>query len=190
MSQDYRVDELLKDLDTALSVEPLPVLAATVRTRIAAEPGRGWFGSNWRWVSAMASAVVIGLGGYSVWPRSTPIAREPEPSVTAVMAGKTPATAMVPPVQASQPVRVARAAQTKSAPIASAAQEPEVIVSASVRAGLDQLNTNLKSGRITAETLLPEFTATPEVITLTPIAIEIVEVEWPSGVRAGGGVVR
>lgn len=190
MSHDDRVDELLKDLDTALSVEPLPVVAATVRARIAAKPGRGWIGSNWRWVSAMASAVVIGLGGYSVWPRYTTVAPEQSPSVTTVTAEKTPANTIAPQPQSSQPVRVARAARTRSVPLAAAASEPEVIVSASVRLGLEQLATNLKSGRITPDALLPEFMATPEIVTITPITIDMVKVDFPSGVGAGGGVVR
>ena len=158
---DQRVNELLSDLDEALSVEPSPAVAARVRTRIA-EQGERRAGIWFQLTAAAALAAVAAVGGAVWWPA--------EPSRTEAPRQALRRSADAARVENSAPAveepsglldRMARssfAAQPSSRaggraqPVHDAApREPDVIVSPQVRVAFEQLQAAAQAGRLTAE---------------------------------------
>lgn len=142
---DHHVDDLLKDLDAALSVEPSPSLAARIRAEIDREPvSRGFRWMRWAAVGAtgafavVATAVVLWKSPGASAP-AVPAAAIPPVATASIQPSPTRTSAHVPAARASRIIRAA------------AVPEPEVIVSPSVRLGLQQLADAMRSGRITGE---------------------------------------
>ena len=78
---DERVDEVLADLDRALTVEPSPALHARLRTALGATPGRR---ANWQWHAVAAGSVLVLLGALWLWFRS-PVPPSPEAVVSSIV---------------------------------------------------------------------------------------------------------
>src|SRR5262245_26615753 len=85
MNHDDRVDDLLKDLDTALSIEPSPAVTARVRARISAEHAPGWTFWSWRFVAAASAACGVVLVIYMMWPHVS-VPTMPAPKSATVLA--------------------------------------------------------------------------------------------------------
>ena len=183
-----RIDELLSELDEALSVQPSPAVAARVRTRIAERAGRRPVAVLRLTVAAALAAVAA--SGAAVWwqaepapmdlPRqtvTTPAASAPvrqtdsrpsrrEPRVAAESSSATPAMRAQARPRAGLPARAADP------------PEPEVMVSPAMRLAFEQLQDAAQSGRLTAESFSQaEPTFDPVVVTPTVIRIRALKVE-------------
>ncbi len=205
MTDEERVDELLKDLEEALALEPSPSVAARVRTRTAAEPARGW-----RMVphlSAAAVIVVVSAVSYGWWSAHTAAPAEVTRHAMGVTA---PAPAARPEAPAPSAVSDADGPRSKPLAVSSRAvpggrradaadtREPDVIVSPRVRLAVEYLQAAARAGRPpvkawSLEPLAEPATVTPAVVELLPIEIEAVpfplagEESRPGGGASGGG---
>lgn len=196
---DDRVDELLKDLDAALSVQPSPAVAASVRTRIA--DSRAAWTMDWRPLAAAAAMVAVVAASYAAWPRRvpTPVAADragltedppSDPSAvqspTSIVQGPTstvrePRVTVAAGRTVNRKVRVAASRQ----PVNTDRREPEVLVSSAVRLGFEQLLAAVAAGRITAESFTNNTVAfqldvvEPTIVVIQPFAIDTVPVDAP-----------
>lgn len=163
MTQDP-VDRLLEDLDTALSVQPSPAVAAQVRRRMGAHSRSVGHGFRWWAVAAGAAAAVL-VTSYATLDRSLPETLSDErpaghePRV-ADAAAEPPRRATAPheergTLHPSAPAETARRSLTEAPGqmTVRAESEPDVVVSPADRLGFEQLQAAVSSGRITAETL-------------------------------------
>jgi hypothetical protein len=164
------VDDLLAELDTALDVHPSPELAARVRTRAAEDRAPAWR-RRLLAVGVMSAAALVILALLSGGPRevllperaaddmvqrheAVPTLTVNEPGAPVVGA----ATAARMPASAPRLVRTRRPIPRDTA--------PAVVISPSMRLGLEQLQADLASGRVTAESLRArESSIEPVVIT-------------------------
>jgi len=179
MTDDPRddVDELLRDLDLALSVQPSPAVAARVRTRVdQTAPST----ARLRWVLVTGTIATLVGGSYSVWHRGTP---PPAASrLASVTPGRPPAGPDLPKAISSPRASfvatndaalpaMREPAVTSSSPFA------EVMVSPNVLLGLEQLQESVNAGRVSAELL-----AAPglgfELAVITPTIVEIQPVKF------------
>jgi hypothetical protein len=163
MTQDP-VDQLLEDLDTALSVQPSPAVAAQVRRRMDAHSRSVGHGFRW-WAGAAVAAAAVLVTSYATLDRSLPESLSDErpaghePRVAdAVAAPPRRATAAIEGrgrLQPSAPAETARRSPTEAPGQMTvwAESEPDVVVSPADRLGFEQLQAAVSSGRITAETL-------------------------------------
>lgn len=200
---DERVDQLLQDLDAALAVEPSPALTAKVRRRID-DAERSTWGASRRWAIATAGVVAAFGAAYLTWPRPV---HEPLPADRIAAAEIAHQSPLPPSVQAPEhreelsprpriaelPVHSRRApAEATIRAVVTAAAEPEVIVSPSVRLGLEQLQRGVAAGRITTESFATERVSieprmvTPTVIEIKSIALAAVPVESPGAAGVAG----
>ncbi len=206
---DEQIDELLKDLDTALSVDPSPNVAARVRERIATEPAGSWWqrsfvGQTFRsafltheglgYLRAVLTAVFVVVLGAAAYYQSR-YANAPAPQVATHV--DPPKTTTAPPhvvqprpaLPAAPIVRTARAGGVR-VPSVQKDREPEVIISPGTRLALAQLDAALKAGTLTEASFAAAPVSTePEVITVTPLEIDVVKIPLPPG-QPGGGTVR
>jgi hypothetical protein len=183
------VDRLFEDLETALSVQPSPALAAQVRRRIETQqqsvrpPFRLWAGA----VVAVAAILVT---GYATWHSPQVDApRTERPEVLAALATSSPDAAASPtpavteeprvPVPAPQP-RTSVSASRRADP---RTDEPLVIVSAADRLGFEQLRAAVASGRITADTLV----SSAVIIEPTIVIPTMVQIGQPDAATGGPG---
>jgi hypothetical protein len=183
---DESIDELLRDLNKALSVEPSPAVAAKVRIRIREQgaPRTGWVG----WVTVAGMALVAmaylsapldvdepdRLASPLAAPHGTDIRevsqRLPDPLVTPESASRGPAGRATNGAAAHAVTR-------------SATGEPEVLVPPSVRLAYEALRRQIAEGRITSESFTParEFEGPrivgPTVLDLVPFEVETVHIE-------------
>ncbi len=192
---DERVDELLSDLDEALSVEPSPAVAARVRTRI--DKSAAPFPVRVRWVVVPAAIATVVLAAYSVWPRgvASPTTSDQQrvtvsqPSVgPGSPSPSAPTLARVVPANMSDTLAKPH---DRSAATTNRLGHPEVIVSPNVRIGLEQLQESVKAGRVSAELLSGpglDFEPTvvrPAVIEIQPVRFELEPVDL-RGPGSGG----
>jgi hypothetical protein len=189
---DERVDELLKDLDAALSVQPSPSVAARVRIRIDQPSGRRV--GAWRQLTTVATLVAVAAVTYGVWRRVEPASGDEPPQALATQALPAITTGSAPsrrqpgdsvdgPSHLATRVVPAQRRAGLAAPVRAAEpREPEVIVSPQVRLAFEQLQAAARSGRLTAESFAstqPAFepvVLTPTAIEIRPLEIEIVPV--------------
>jgi hypothetical protein len=187
------LDELLRDLDAALSVEPSPAVAARVRTHVDERAGRPGFG----WHLAIASIVVV-IAAYGLvyrrdsaqkagnQDRTVTASREAQNEVVPLRALRDDAADI--PVRVPEPTgRPRRPRPEASSP---AVRQPEVIVSADVRLAFEQLQSAAWTGRLTAESLpsaQPPFV--PTIVVPSTVDVRPVEVEWPPSVLPVSGPV-
>jgi hypothetical protein len=175
-------DELKREIEQALSVEPSPRFAAGVRARITKRPRPAlWI----RWsVRAVAFAAVIVVVVIALQPRP---AKAPEEQ-SMVMRTKKPAKREPPSstriITDEKPFGIA---QTDSA--APRKQEPEVLIDPRVAAGLETFIAGVQAKRIDAGQLveLQKAAATPnqiEEIPLKPIGVDPIVIEPLNPVRA------
>jgi len=183
---DERVDELLKDLDAALSVEPAPSVAARVRTRIDEPSAHGSVG----WRLAVAAGMAATIVAYGVWPRDNPTpAGTPQQARSAIAAPEI-TNASLPSSPAfrratNRPVHVpgtkgrARTGASDVPPVREAAsREREVIVSPQIGLAFEQLQAAARSGRLTAESFAPsEPRFEPAAFAPGTVVIQRVEID-------------
>lgn len=177
-----RVNELLSELDEALSVEPSPAVAARVRTRIA-EHGERRAGA-WLRLTTAAALVALATVGGAVWWGAEPSRTEPprqalrrsddparvqksapadeEPSATVDRIARS-RIAAPPSPRAGGPVQPVRDAGPR---------EPDVIVSPQVRLAFEQLQAAAQAGRLSAE-FVAQSQLTFEPTVVTPVSIDI-----------------
>jgi hypothetical protein len=194
MTHDH-TDDVLKDLETALAVEPSPEFAAHVRARIGEESARRRPWLMWATVGLVGAAVVVlavvTLARREAGPAATqvaashtlePVAIAPavSPAVTPAPVGETPAGAVKP--------------QTVS--VASRKSRPEVLVPRDQAAALGALVAGLNDGTIDPGSLAtpPPAAATALApaagIVIAPIVIPPVDPRTPgsSGGESPGGI--
>lgn len=159
------VDQLLEDLDTALSVRPSPAVAAQVRRRIDAH-GRSVGPRFGLWAGGAVAAAAVLATTYATWNRIQPEAtRDERSAVHASLADGAEAESRMPTTEviAEGGTRHAPAPEVTSRRVlveaprrttVLAESEPDVIVSAADRLGFEQLQAAVSAGRITAETLV------------------------------------
>jgi hypothetical protein len=164
------VDDLLAELDAALDVHPSPELGARVRTRAAEDRAPAWR-RRLLAIGAMSAAALVVLALLLGRPREALLPeraaddmvqrREAVPTLTVTAPGAPvvgAATAARMPASAPRFVRARR-------PIPRDA-EPVIVISPSMRLGLEQLQADLASGRVTGESLRArESSIDPVVIT-------------------------
>jgi hypothetical protein len=168
------VDEIDRELASALSIEPSPEFRARVRERIAREPApRSWY-LQWRvvgvGVAAVAVAMALVLGridpaGSARQPGGPLTERRPLPSTA--LAGS-PVSVLVPQTFGTAVLRPAPRVR-----------EPEVLMAPGERRGLRQLEALVREGRAHfvfadehGRTLSPEPVRD---IVIAPIAIAPIE---------------
>ena len=198
---DERVDELLADLDRALTIEPSPALAARARTRMgAAAPA--WLG--WRWALAAGAVIVLAGATYVAWPqpsavRSTSAQVVPNAPATAGAQPRAQVPSLAAPV-AAPAVRQARARAAGPNPVrhaTAAVREPEVLVSPNQRIALEQLAAALRDGRLTTESvaaanqpIVQEPLIVPSMV-IAPFEADVLPAIGTNvTVGTGGGVIR
>lgn len=168
------VDDVLGDLDRALSVEPSPAVTARVRRAIEAQSPRG---SRWvRWTMAAAAVGTAGLA-LVVQTRPEPATEPDVPPAVVADAGaqerSAPRAAISPAASEASPARDASSPATRGQRVGQdRAPEPEVLIAPDVQAAFDELLAGVAAGRITAAA----FTTQPVEITpatITPTVIEI-----------------
>lgn len=162
------VDQLLEDLDTALSVRPSPAVAAQVRRRIDAH-GRSVGPRFGLWAGGAVAAAAVLATTYTTWNRIQPEAtRDERSAVHAPLADGAEAEQRMPTTEVTEVIaeggtRHAPAPEVTSrrvlveAPrrmIVLTESEPDVVVSPADRLGFEQLQAAVSAGRITAETLV------------------------------------
>lgn len=174
--KDEQIDDLLADLDRALSVHPSPAVTARVRTRIASgrEHQRLWV----RGFALAAAALVIAAASLALWP-----GRIVEPAARMELTSSVePVGSQIPSAGASQGVSrgplngrpgskdLKREANAIGAAVAR--HEPEVLVSPDAGIAFEQLRDSIAAGRITAAAFSAERSdITPTMV--TPTVIEI-----------------
>jgi hypothetical protein len=183
---DERVDELLSELDEALSVEPSPSVAARVRTRISEQSERRPR-AVLRLTVATAMVAVATIGA-AVWWQAEPGRTEPPRQVLrrsddpARVENSAPAVekpsgtldriarssvAAPPPPRAGGPAQPVHDAVPR---------EPDVIVSPQVRVAFEQLQAAAQAGRLTAEFVArSQLMLEPTVV--TPVSIDILPMD-------------
>lgn len=180
---DEHMDDLLRDLNRALSVEPSPSVAAKVRIRIG--EGRasrtGWIG--WATVAAMALVAVAYLSVPRELEQPERTASPPE-APSDVRGVSLPLTDPLIAPETAEPAPDAgttRRAAT-SAVALSATREPGVLVPSSARVAYEALRRQIAEGRITGESFMParDFEGPkivgPTVLELAPFEIETVRI--------------
>lgn len=201
------VDQLLKDLDVALSVEPSPSVTAGVRRQIdtyersAVARFRPWL--------AAAVIVAVAVASYAVWPRS-----QSETAVDERLASATttpaPIAASAPtlpgpvevegstldtPASDEPPARPTRRSSVGAPPrvaVVALDNEPEVIVSPAVRLGFEQLRAAVASGRITAESFgntavnLELTVVVPIAVAVLPLTLDGFPADYPTAPGGSG----
>jgi hypothetical protein len=194
---DERVDELLRDLDDALSVQPSPSVAARVRTRVAVPAHRL---AGWRRLTLATAMVVVIGASYLVWrpddaaperaptqgasrldPSAAPIASsQPVPPVQSPAGHTTPVDRATSAVRGTSVDRGGRlqadpdGVQALIPTRATRPAEPEVIVSPEIRLALQQLADSARMGRLPAQ--LPAG-AEPVVITPSVVEVSVLEID-------------
>lgn len=170
--KDERVDDLLKDLADALSVEPSPSVAARVRTRIAEAPRSAWTGLLTLVIPAAVAFVAVSAVLWWSWRTAAPGGTKAG-RVVVSHAALEPASAAVgaaaeapPVVDARQPLR-SRPPREAAAPAAAVVQ-----ISPATRVAFEQLQVAAARGRITAASFEPDH-VTVEPTVITPVTIEI-----------------
>lgn len=168
------MDPLDRELASLLSVEPSPEFRARVRARIASEPlPRPWY-LQWRVAAAGAAAAAFVAAVAIVRVAPT------QPSRTAVVlvengrAAPVPAVDPAPEHELQGPRVVVAGVAPRRSPRANG---PEVLVDASARRGLRQLDALVREGR--TRFVFDEETVPQEPITaivVTPIVIEPIAV--------------
>jgi hypothetical protein len=192
---DERVDEVLSDLDEALSVDPSPAVAARVRTRIAAQAEQG--SGAWPRLTTAAALLAVGTVATLWWganpsrvdpPRQAVTAADvPRPAQLPAPSGSVPSGPVARTTRASAPPRrspsVARPAE---AVYAAPSREPDVIVSPQARTAFEQLQAAALAGRLSEEFFAPSQAVveptilTPTVVEVRPIEIERVRFDEPA----------
>lgn len=194
---DERIDELLKDLDEALDLQPSASVAARARTRIERLEGRARVKRR----LTVAAALAVVTAGYGIWQRldSVPpdsprqalgpsalphLATEEAPGLSANTVSLQPhLTTHLPDVH--EPRDVAAAGSGRANPT-----EPVVLVGPDVRLALEQLREAAHSNRLTVHTLaLTEpWPVTPTAIEVEPLSIEVVQLGLPLPVPGPSGL--
>lgn len=178
---DDRVDELLKDLDDALSIEPSPVVAARVRTRIAEKKTGGW--RLLAQSAVVASAVFVAVLSYMTWSRGV-TAPQPQAVVGRVEPQPASAAGTVRP-ETGTASGTAEPAHRRGSAAHSPQRRSVVQVSSATRLAFEQLQSAVASGRLMAPLPGDHMEIEPTVITplsieLEPLTIEMVTVGSPA----------
>lgn len=183
---DQRVNELLSELDDALSVEPSPAVAARVRTRIA-EQGERRAGA-WLRLTVSAALVAVATVGAAVWWGAGPSRTEPSRQALAPSDAQPPAEISAPAAEApsrsldrmtrsSVPTPPSPRASGPTQPVHEAVpREPDVIVSPHVRVAFEQLQAAAQAGRLSAE-FVAQSQRTLEPTVVTPVSIDILPMD-------------
>jgi hypothetical protein len=174
-------DELEREIDQALAVQPSPEFVARVRARVAGDSAHGAWRRPWMWLGVATSA--IGLATALVFMRSEPL-RLPvlrELPRTHVMAPvDLPSVRELPkpavrekPAKESAPHVATAAAKTESG--------PEILIASDEAAALKRLIRGLRHGEVDPSTLPqtgrqlagppPEIVVSP-IPKISPTAIE------------------
>ena len=190
-------DDVLKDLEAALTVKPSSAFAAGVRARIRDGSARRRVWPRWTMAGlAAAAAVVLAV---LAWPqRGAPrgvaisASRPPAPAAPApaVAAISSPAA----PIAVPGPSRaIAKPLPPRSRSVRAAVSEPpEVLVPRDQAVALQALVTGLSDGTIDAESLAtpPSDASTPlpaaAQIVIVPIVIPAIDVRPSAGGTVGG----
>jgi hypothetical protein len=193
---DERVDELLSELDEALSVEPSPSVAARVRTRISEQSER-----RPRAVlrlTVAAAMVAVATIGAAVWWQAEPARTEPPRQVLRRSDDPARVENSAPAVEKPSGTldRIARSSVADPPPPTAGGpaqpvhdavpREPDVIVSPQMRVAFEQLQQAAGSGRLTAESLsqaqlmFEPTIITPATIEIQSVAIEMVPLNPPA----------
>ena len=168
------MDPLDRELASLLSVEPSPEFRARVRARIASEPlPRPWYlQGRVAAAGAAAAAFVAGLAVMRVAPAQPP--RPAPPLVENGQAAPVPDVLDPATTHQLQAPYVATVAVRRRLP---RENRPEVLIDASARRGLRQLNALVREGRtrfVFDEETVPQEPVT--AIIVTPIVIEPIAV--------------
>jgi hypothetical protein len=189
---DEHANDVLRELQAQLTVEPSAAFAAGVRARVAAEPARtglGW----WRPVVAVAASVAVLAGvwiarGHGRAPVAAPMAVVAADTATVPLVAAAAAGVPTPAPTPASPKRPA-ARPSRGAVRSIEAEVPRALVPADQRIALRQLLAAVRDGRASvpgAPSTVDEITG--ELKPLMAIDVPLIVVEpLPASARSGGG---
>jgi hypothetical protein len=136
---DHQFDDPLKELETALAIEPSPAFAAGVRARVAGPRLGAWF----RWQEMAAAVIALAVLSGLLWRPAQVGVRPAAETPSAPVAVAAPSAAAVAPA----PARIARVAAVM--PTSDKTRELEVLVPPDQAIALAQLLVACREGRQT-----------------------------------------
>ena len=169
---DDALDDPLKEVQAALSVEPSPAFTARVRARVAAEEGRtSWF-AGWRLVPAACATLLVAItGGIFVWHAI-------DQKRADLRVGPTPVIARVPP----------RASVATTGRRTVVSREPEVLVPPDQAIALNNWLRAMRQGvGGSSEALRAVPVVIAQLPELPPIVIDPIKIEFLTVVPPAGG---